>query len=104
MPWHPPTLSGLHVAPLRVRDDFLENARLHALRHARAAIDTLVGARLERDALDHLGDEVGHANREATPARPRLLSGDLHPETLRLWIVGHDLAADAVLERRDDLT
>ena len=90
-------------APLGVRDDVLEHGDRHALRHAGALVDALVGARLERDALDDLGDEVGHAHGQGAARRPRLLLRDRHPELDRLGIVRHDLAADAVLERRDDL-
>ena len=51
---HDLRLAGAHRAPLGVRDDVLHHRDRHALRHARAPVDALVGPRLERDALDHL--------------------------------------------------
>ena len=61
-------------APLGVGDDVLHHRDRHALRHAGALVDAPVGARLERDALDDLGDEVGNAHGAAVARRPRFLA------------------------------
>jgi hypothetical protein len=63
---------------------------------------------LERDALDDLAHELGDAHGRAASSPPARRAStpparDRHPELDLLGVVRHDLAADAVLERRDDL-
>ena len=58
---------------------------------------------LERDPLHQLRDEVRHPDRAAVARQPRLLPGDRRAQLDGVGVVRHDLRADAVLERRDDL-
>ena len=61
-------------------------------------------ARLERDALDHFGDEIGNAHRQSRRARVHASCCVIAiPSSTVSGIVRHDLASDAILERRDDL-
>ncbi len=81
----------------------LEDADREALAHAAPAVDALVLPRLEGDALDDLEHEIGEVDRPGAALDPRFLARDLHAELDGARIVGQDLGADAVLERRDDL-
>src|SRR5205823_1884773 len=79
------------------------NGDRHPLRNTRTLVDPAIGARLERDALDDLGYEFGNPHGTIRAVGPRFLPRDVHSQSHRLRIVRHDLAADAILERRDDL-
>ena len=81
----------------------LEHADREALAHAAPAIDPLVLPGLEGDALDDLEDEIREVDRLGAAVDPRLLARDVHAQFHGARIVGQDLGADAVLERRDDL-
>src|SRR5262249_38165901 len=89
-------------ATLGIRHDVFGDGDRHALRYARSLVDPPIGARLERDALDDLGDKIWYAHGPAFARNPRFLLRDVHAEVDRGRIVRHDLAADAILERRDD--
>jgi hypothetical protein len=88
---HDLRLAGEHRAPLGVRHHVLHHRDRHALRHARALVDALVGARLERDALDTSatsgGTRTGARRRLGVALRPRLLLRDRHPELDALRVV-----------------
>src|SRR5439155_26972120 len=85
------------------RDHVFHDGDREPLRHAGAAIDAAIRARLEGDALDQLRDEVRHAYRSVSAFGPRFLLRDLHAERYRGRVVRLDLASDTILERRDDL-
>ena len=98
------TGSPARSAPaLGVRDDVLEQRDGQPLADARALVDLLILPRLERDLLDHLADERRHGQRAAVALDPGFLRRDRHRVLPRGGVVGADLRADAVLERRDDL-
>src|SRR5205085_2473663 len=83
--------------------DVLENAERHSLRYSGALVDALVGARLDRDSLDYLGDEIRNAHFSGAARGPRFLIGNAYAKLDGLRIVRRHFAADAILERRDDL-
>ena len=91
-------------APLGVRDDVLEQRDRQPLADARALVDLLILARLERDLLDDFADERRDA---AASQPPRSIQASCAVIAIACWrvagIVRADLRADAVLERRDDL-
>ena len=91
-------------ATLRVRGDVLEHADRHALADAGALVDAPVRSRLERDLLDDFPHPGGQLEIAAAAAiDPRFLAGDLHRHLPVGRVVGPNLGADAILQRRDDL-
>src|SRR6185369_2775721 len=78
----------------------------HSLRNTGMFIDVTVFTCFERDLLDHFTNELRNdqsiLNVEAI--RPRLLARDLHREGQLFRIVRRDLGADAILQRRNDLS
>jgi hypothetical protein len=104
-PRHRHVLGVQQGAALGVGDRILQHADGHALADAGALVDALVGAGEERDAFDGLRDEVRDidAGRVARTVDPRLLQRDGDALVYRLGVVRHDLGADTVLQRRNDL-
>jgi hypothetical protein len=90
-------------ALLGVGYHILQHRDRHALRYAAALVDALVVAGLEGHTLHDFAHEIGDALLERATIGPRFLLRDVHTEFDTRGIVRHDLAADAVLERRDDL-
>jgi hypothetical protein len=101
-PRHDHGLLAQDGPPLRVRDRVLEGGDGQALADPAALVDLLVAAGGEGDALRHLADVAGHAQLPAA-VRPGLLLRDGHALLDGGRVVRADLAADAVLEGRDDL-
>src|SRR6185437_12612740 len=89
-------------SPLGGGDHVLEERDGQPLRDAALLVDPLVGAGLEGDALDQLTEEVGNPHTAPGPVGPGLLARDADTQLDGEGIVGDDLGADAVLERRDD--
>src|SRR3989449_372370 len=83
--------------------DVLEHADREPLRYTRTAVHPLVLACLEGDPLDQLGHEVRQLERSPAALEPGFLARDRGAQLDRVGVMGDDLRADAVLERRDDL-
>ena len=99
------SFSPLHEsAAFGVGDDQLHGGDGQALADAAALVDLLVFACGEGDLLDDCADVVRESRCDAAArSRPGFLRGDGDAFFERLGIVGANLGADAVLERRDDL-
>ena len=75
-------------------------------------INPTIVTRLERDLFYRLPDKVGNMhlligdarNLETVAVDPGLLTGDLNTGLYLGRIMSHDLCADPVLQRRDDLS
>src|SRR5581483_2424390 len=93
----------LQRSPFRIGYDVLQHGDRHALRYARASIDSLIDARLKGNALDDLGDKIRYSHSE-TPIHPSFLGRDLHAKVHGFRVVSDYLTADPIFERRDDLT
>src|SRR6266496_2749777 len=68
-------------------------------------VDSLIISGLERYLFNHFANEIrNHQTIFQTLARdPGFLPGNLNPELNLFRIVSHDLSADSILERRNDL-
>ena len=86
-------------------DDGFEARDRQALADAGALVDALIFAREKRDLLDDFANVVRHGEFAAGVALdPRFLRGDGHAFFDGGGIVRANFAADAILERRDDLS
>ena len=91
-------------AALGVGDHVFQDGDRQALADAGALVDALVFAREEGKLLHHAADVIGHADFDGRRAiHPGFLFGDGDALFEDGRIVGADLAADAVFQRRDDL-
>ena len=83
-------------------DDLVVGDR-QAHAHPAALVDVRARPRQLADRADHLGEVVRHLHVDAVDgARPSLLAHDVHLRGHVERVVGADLAAEAVLQRRDD--
>src|ERR1035438_6287323 len=95
---------ALQGASLGVGYHVFEHGDGEALADAGALVDALIFARQEGQLFHHAADVIGHADFDGRrPIEPGFLLRDGDALLQHGGIVGADLAADAVLERGDDL-